>query len=65
MFGFWFVCSALANFLGGWTGSYIDSISESYGLSIFFLIFTAIPVLAGLLMLILNKSLIRKMHGIT
>jgi POT family proton-dependent oligopeptide transporter len=65
MFGFWFVCSALANFLGGWTGSYIDSISESYGLSTFFLIFTAIPVIAGLLMLILNKNLIRKMHGIT
>ena len=64
MFGFWFVCSALANFLGGWTGSYIDSISESYGLSTFFLIFTAIPVFAGLLMLILNKNLIRKMHGI-
>jgi POT family proton-dependent oligopeptide transporter len=65
MFGFWFVCSAVANFLGGITGSYIDSISESYGLSIFFLIFTAIPVFAGVLMLILNKTLIRKMHGIT
>jgi POT family proton-dependent oligopeptide transporter len=65
MFGFWFVCSAIANFLGGITGSYIDSISESYGLSVFFLIFTAIPVFAGLLMLILNKTLIRKMHGIT
>ena len=65
MFGFWFVCSALANFLGGWTGSFIDSISESYGLSNFFLIFTAIPVFAGVLMLILNKTLIRKMHGIT
>ncbi|MGB1992986.1 MAG: MFS transporter, partial [Flavobacteriaceae bacterium] len=65
MFGFWFVCSAIANFLGGWTGSFIDSISESYGLSNFFLIFTAIPVLAGVLMLVLNKTLIRKMHGIT
>ena len=65
MFGFWFVCSALANFLAGWTGSFIDPISKSYGLSIFFLIFTAIPVFAGVLMLILNKTLIRKMHGIT
>ena len=64
MFGFWFVCSAVANFLGGITGSYIDSISESYGLSVFFLIFTAIPIFAGVLMLILNKTLIRKMHGI-
>jgi POT family proton-dependent oligopeptide transporter len=65
MFGFWFVCSALANFLAGWTGSFIDPISKSYGLSIFFVIFTAIPVFAGVLMLILNKTLIRKMHGIT
>ena len=65
MFGVWFVCSALANFLGGITGSYIDTISESYGLSVFFLIFTAIPVLAGLLMIILNSTLIKKMHGIS
>lgn len=64
MFGFWFVCSAIANFLGGYTGSFIDKISESYGLSSFFLIFFAIPVLAGLLMLILKPFLIKKMHGI-
>jgi POT family proton-dependent oligopeptide transporter len=65
MFGVWFACSALANFLGGITGSYIDTISDSYGLSVFFLIFTAIPVLAGLLMIILNSTLIKKMHGIS
>lgn len=64
MFGFWFVCSAIANFLGGKTGSYIDKISEAYGLSNFFLIFFAIPVLAGILMILLKPILIRKMHGI-
>ena len=64
MFGFWFVCSAIANFLGGYTGSFIDKISETYGLSSFFLIFFAIPVLAGLLMFILKPLLIKKMHGI-
>jgi POT family proton-dependent oligopeptide transporter len=64
MFGFWFVCSAVANFLGGITGSYIDKISEAYGLSNFFLIFFAIPVLAGILMLLLKPILIKKMHGI-
>lgn len=64
MFGFWFVCSAIANYLGGKTGSYIDKISEAYGLSNFFLIFFAIPVLAGILMLLLKPILIRKMHGI-
>lgn len=64
MFGFWFVCSAIANFLGGKTGSYIDKISEAYGLSNFFLIFFAIPVLAGILLILLKPILIRKMHGI-
>jgi POT family proton-dependent oligopeptide transporter len=64
MFGFWFVCSAVANFLGGITGSYIDKISEAYGLSNFFLIFFVIPVLAGILMLLLKPILIKKMHGI-
>jgi POT family proton-dependent oligopeptide transporter len=64
MFGFWFVCSAIANYLGGKTGSYIDKISEAYGLSNFFLIFFAIPVLAGILMLLIKPILIRKMHGI-
>ena len=64
MFGFWFVCSAVANYLGGKTGSYIDKISEAYGLSNFFLIFFVIPVLAGILMALLKPILIRKMHGI-
>lgn len=64
MFGFWFVCSAIANFLGGQTGSYIDKISEAYGLSNFFSIFFVIPVLAGILMLLIKPLLIRKMHGI-
>jgi POT family proton-dependent oligopeptide transporter len=65
MFGFWFVCSAIANFLAGITGSYIDKISDAYGLSIFFLIFFLVPVLAGILMIILKPIIIKKMHGIT
>jgi POT family proton-dependent oligopeptide transporter len=64
MFGFWFVCSAVANLLGGLTGSYIDQISESFGISIFFMIFTIIPISAGILMLGLQSMLIKKMHGI-
>ena len=63
MFGFWFVCSALANFLGGLTGAYIDPITESRGLSYFFQIFTIIPIYAGIWMLFLSDTLIRMMHG--
>lgn len=64
MFGIWYVANFIANFAAGITGSYIDPIVEEYGMSNFFLIFTAIPVGAGILMLTLNKILLKKMHGI-
>ena len=63
MFGFWLLSSAIANSLGGLTGSYIDVISEQAGLSGFFLIFALIPVGAGIVMFLLNGILKRKMHG--
>lgn len=64
MFGVWFGATALANYIAGWTGSYIDKISEEIGLSGFFLIFTAIPVFAGLILVLMNKFMLKKMHGI-
>lgn len=64
MFGLWFGAIFISNLLGGITGSYIDEISNSVGLSGFFLIFTAIPVGAGIVMILMNKFLIKKMHGI-
>jgi POT family proton-dependent oligopeptide transporter len=64
MFGIWFVANFIANLTAGITGSYIDAITEKYSISIFFLIFTFIPIAAGLVMLALNKTLKKKMHGI-
>ena len=64
MFGVWFLNTAIANKLAGWTGSYIDRISEAYSLSTFFLIFTLIPIAAGLVMILLNRWMLRKMHGV-
>ncbi|MBT8304839.1 MAG: peptide MFS transporter [Bacteroidia bacterium] len=64
MFGVWFVANFIANLTAGFTGSFIDPIVEEYGMSVFFLIFTVIPVIAGLGMLVANKTLIRMMHGI-
>ncbi|MCW3075242.1 MAG: peptide transporter [Flaviaesturariibacter sp.] len=63
MFGIWFVANFAANFLGGITGSYIDAITEKYSLATFFLIFTVIPILAGLIMLGLNGFMKKRMHG--
>lgn len=64
MFGIWFLASAIANYLAGFTGSYIDAISERYGLSIFFLIYTLIPIIAGIVILSLTRTIKRLMHGI-
>jgi POT family proton-dependent oligopeptide transporter len=33
-------------------------------MSIFFLLFTALPIVAGLIMLALNGTLKKKMHGV-
>lgn len=64
MFGIWFVANFIANTLAGVTGSFIDPIVEEYGMTTFFLIFTLIPIGAGILMWALNKTLLRMMHGI-
>ncbi|MDA0177556.1 MULTISPECIES: peptide MFS transporter [Mesoflavibacter] len=64
MFGIWFVANFIANLTAGWTASYLDPIVEEYGMSNFFLIFTAIPILAGIIMMLLNSTLIKKMHGV-
>ncbi len=63
MFGFWLLSSFFANLIGGLTGSYINIISEKAGLSGFFLIFTLIPVGAGVIMFLLNGFLKKRMHG--
>jgi len=64
MFGIWFLSNAIANKLAGASGAYIDKISEQYGLSSFFLLFTGITVAAGVLLVILTPWLKKKMHGI-
>lgn len=64
IFGVWFACSAVANWLAGMSGSLIDKISETYSISTFFLIFAVIPGIAGLLLILFSPILKRMMHGI-
>lgn len=64
MFGVWFLNSAIANFIGGKTGAYIDHISSTYSMSSFFLIFTVIPAAAGLVLMALSPWMKKKMHGV-
>ena len=64
MFGVWFFSSFIANTLAGLSGSYIDKISETYSISIFFLIYTFLPILAGIVLILLTPMIKKKMHGI-
>ncbi len=64
MFGVWFLATALANYLAGWTGSLIDKITEMYSMSTFFLIYTGLPIGAGLVLIFMAPFIKKKMHGI-
>jgi POT family proton-dependent oligopeptide transporter len=64
MFGVWFVANFIANFAAGITGSYIDPIVENYGMSFFFLIFTIIPIVVGIIMILANNKIVKMMHGV-
>ncbi|MAJ51578.1 MAG: MFS transporter [Flammeovirgaceae bacterium] len=64
MFGIWFVANFIANYMAGITGSYIDPIVEEYGMTTFFMIFTIIPAVAGMIIWMLNNTLLKMMHGV-
>ncbi|MFZ4860610.1 peptide MFS transporter [Sphingobacterium sp. Mn56C] len=64
IFGFWFLASAIANKLAGFSGGLIDKITEMYSMSTFFLIIAGLPIAAAVLLLILSPFLRKMMHGI-
>ena len=64
MFGMWYLAIAIGNKLAGSFGGMIDEITEQYSLSTFFLIFTVVPVGAGVLVALLNPLLKKLMHGV-
>ena len=64
MFGVWFIANFIANYSAGITGSYIDPILDEYGMASFFLIFTILPTIVGVLMIISNRKVVKMMHGI-
>ncbi|WP_026914549.1 peptide MFS transporter [Christiangramia portivictoriae] len=64
MFGMWYLAIAIGNKLAGSLGGMIESVTEQYDLSTFFLIFTIVPIAGGLLVALLNPLLKKLMHGI-
>jgi POT family proton-dependent oligopeptide transporter len=64
MFGMWYLAIAIGNKLAALLGGQIDNITEQYSLSTFFLIFTIVPSVAGILVMLLNPVLKKLMHGV-
>ena len=64
MFGMWYLAIAIGNNLAAKLGGQIEVITQQYSLSTFFLIFTIVPIVAGILVIALNPVLKKLMHGI-
>lgn len=64
MFGMWYLAIAIGNKLAAVLGGQIENITKEYSLSTFFLIFTLVPLVAGLLVFALNPLLKKLMHGV-
>lgn len=64
MFGMWYLAIAIGNKLAGSLGGEIEKITAKYNMPTFFLIFTIVPAVAGLIIMMLNPVIKRMMHGI-
>ncbi len=64
MFGVWYLAIAIGNKTAGKMGGMIDKITGEYDLSTFFLIFTIVPILFGVIITLLHPMMKRLMHGV-
>ncbi len=64
MFGVWYLAIVIGNKLAAVLGGQIENITNAYSLSTFFLIFTIVPTVAGLLIMALNPLMKKLMHGV-
>ncbi len=64
MFGVYYLAIAIGNKLAHYVGGDIEEITKEYSLSTFFLIFTIVPIVLGLISLMLHPLLKRLMHGV-
>ncbi|PHR29287.1 MAG: MFS transporter [Fluviicola sp.] len=64
MFGMWYLAIAIGNKLAAVVGGQIENITDKYSMSTFFLIFTIVPLIAGVLVIFAGPLLKRLMHGV-
>ena len=64
MFGMWYLAIAIGNKFAAVLGGQIQNITKEYSLSAFFLIFTIVPLVAGIVVWALNPVFKKLMHGV-
>lgn len=64
MFGVWYLAIAIGNKVAASLGGMVNTIQEEYSMSTFFLIFTIVPAVAGVIAILLNPVLKKLMHGV-
>lgn len=64
MFGMWYLAIAIGHKLAAILGGQIENITKEYSLSTFFLIFTIVPVVAGVIVILLHPLVKKLMHGV-
>src|SRR5690554_1407151 len=66
MFGMWYLAIAIGNKIAASLGGMVDRAQEDpdFSLTSFFLIFTIVPAIAGVVVILLNPLLKKLMHGV-
>ena len=64
MFGMWYLAIAIGNKLAAILGGQIENITKDYSLATFFLIFTIVPAIAGIVIVLLHPLIKKLMHGV-
>lgn len=64
LFGIWYCGNAIANFIGGFIGSYIDNITATHSMSYFFGMFTVVSFIFAIILVLCSSGIKKMMHGI-
>lgn len=64
MYGLWYIAVGLGNKAAGTMGGMIDRITAAFSMTTFFLIFTLVPIVAGLILAALTPAIKKLMHGV-
>jgi proton-dependent oligopeptide transporter, POT family len=64
MFGMWYLAIAIGNKLAASLGGSIEGVVSKYDMTTFYLIFTIVPIVAGVIIMFLNPVMKKLMKGV-